>query len=723
MLDWTQAGDLLLNEPETEAVWPGYASATPGEHPPILFDPQSGRLAYPFLRPHLGKRPPFAPNHGPAPFLEPTANGAEPPGPGESGPTSLCPAPSRRQPYQIRAVPATIVLNERARDGSPLTDPNGELFVLAEEIAALQIDPARRVPLAIRANAQEDCVDLLLANALPDNRANHFLSKISLHIHFVQFDVQASDGVNTGFNYEQTIRPYTVEGERLVKEAAVGAMRVEITSTARFQPGVLVAVGLDRADGPEVRRITAIEDDALIFDRPLEQSHMVGESVSAEFVRYRWYPDAQTGTAYFHDHVNALRSWPHGLFGALIVEPPGSTYHHPQSGESLRSGPLADIRTDAVVSADIRGSFRELVLFAQDDNPRTKTADDSGGSFNLRVEPLAPRASDLSHLFSSRVFSDPATPILQAHLGDPLVIRGLVAGTNDVHTLHVDGHWWRIEPFEPTSPWANTVHLGISERADLYIPAAGGPQQQPGDYLYQNGRTTKVQTGNWGLLRVWPPGSAAESGLQPLPDRQPITETTPICPPGAPVRRFSVAAIDFPLPMLGDEPGKLFVLQEQKAALLSGGLPPEPLVLRVNRGNCLVVTLDNETATGPVSFYADLPAAAGTGLNVGRNLGEQTVLPGASGVYTYYAHPALGERAALVRDGGDPLTNPQLGLYGAVIVGPPGAVYTDPASGTEVSAGWRADVRQPDGSAYRDFVLFMQDEDTVIGTHLMPYTQ
>ena len=87
------------------------------------------------------------------------------------------------------------------------------------------------------------------------------------------------------------------------------------------------------------------------------------------------------------------------------------------------------------------------------------------------------------------------------------------------------------------------------------------------------------------------------------------------------------------------------------------------------------------------------------------------------------AHPALGERAALVRDGGDPLTNPQLGLYGAVIVGPPGAVYTDPASGTEVSAGWRADVRQPDGSAYRDFVLFMQDEDTVIGTHLMPYTQ
>ena len=723
VLEWTQAGDLLLNEPETKAVWPGYASATPGERPPILFDPQTGRLAYPFLRPHLGKRPPFAPNHGPAPFLEPTVNGAEPPGPGESGPASLCPKDTRGQPYQIRAIPATIVLNRTAKEGAPLTDPNGELFVLAEEAAALQADPTRRVPLAIRANAQEDCVDLLLANALPDNRANHFLSKISLHIHFVQFDVQASDGVNTGFNYEQTVRPYTVEGERLVKEATAGAAQVEISSTARFQPGVLVAVGLDRADGPEVRRIAAIEGDALLFDRPLEKAHAAGESVSVEFVRYRWYPDAQTGTAYFHDHVNALRSWPHGLFGALIVEPPGSTYHHPQSGAVLRSGPLADIHTDAIVSADIRGSFREMVLFVQDDNPRTKTSTDSGGSFNLRAEPLAPRAADAAHIFSSGVFSEPATPILQANLGDPLVIRGLVAGTNDVHTLHIDGHWWRTEAFDPTAPWANTAHLGISERADLYIPAAGGPQQQPGDYLYRNGRTAKVTAGSWGLLRVWPPGTDAESGLQPLPGRTPITTTQSICPVDAPVRRFAVAALDFPLTMLGEKTGKLFVLQEQKADLLAGMLPPQPLALRVGVGDCLAVTLANETDGGPVSFYADLPGLAGTGLNVGRNPGEQTVLPGASGVYTYYAHPALGERAALVLDGGDPLVNPRLGLYGALIVGPPGAVYTDPASGAAIAAGWRADVHLPDGSAYRDFALFLQDEDTVIGTHLMPYTQ
>ena len=725
VLDWVQEGALLLNEPESDAVWPGYAPANPGERRPILFDPATGKLAYPFLRPHLGKRPPFAPNHGPSPFLDPAVNGAEPPAPGASGPSSLCPASSRLQPYQIRAVPATVILNPATNGGAPLTDPSGELFVLADEAVAVQTDPARRVPLVIRANAQEDCVDLLLANSLPDNRENHFLSKVSLHIHFVQFDVQASDGVDTGFNYEQAMRSYTVEGERLVEGVAMGATRVTIAATARFRAGTLVAVGLERADGPEVRRIAAVEENALVFDRPLEKAHRANEYVSVEFVRYRWYPDAQTGTAYFHGHVNALRSWPHGLFGALIVEPPGSTYRNPQTGEALRSGPLADIHTNATVSADIRGSFREMVLFVQDDTPTTKTDRDSGGSFNLRAEPLAPRAANPAHIFSSRVYNDPVTPIFQANLGDPLVIRGLVPATNDVHTLQVDGHWWRIEPFDPASPWANTAHLGISERADLYIPAAGGPQQQAGDYLYQNGRTAKVREGSWGLLRVWPGGTEQESGLQPLPGRGPITTTQSICPVSAPVRRFAVAAVDFFLPMLGDKPGKLFVLQTQKAALLAGTLPPQPLVLHINLGDCLVVTLDNETATGAVSFDADLPAAAGSGLNVGRNPTEQTVLPGATGVYTYYAHPALGERAALVRDGGDPLTNAHLGLYGAVVVGPVDAVYTDPASGADISdaASWRADVHLPDGSAYRDFALFFQDEDTVIGTHLMPYTQ
>jgi hypothetical protein len=91
------------------------------------------------------------------------------------------------------------------------------------------------------------------------------------------------------------------------------------------------------------------------------------------------------------------------------------------------------------VTADITGSFRELLMFIQDDNPLTKVGDGSGGTLNLRAEPLARRGGDPAQLFSSQVHGDPATPLLEAYVGDPLLVRNLVAGTNDVHTWHSTG--------------------------------------------------------------------------------------------------------------------------------------------------------------------------------------------------------------------------------------------------------------------------------------------
>ena len=171
----------------------------------------------------------------------------------------------------------------------------------------------------------------------------------------------------------------------------------------------------------------------------------------------------------------------------------------------------------------------------------------------------------------------------------------------------------------------------------------------------------------------------------------------------------------------------MFVLEEDKGAVLSGSRAPEPLVLRVNVGDCLTVRLSNETADGPVSFHADMLAYDPTdslGVSAGLNP-PQAVLPGDAGTYTYYAHPELGETAALVRDWGNVIVNPGLGLYGAIIVGPLGATYTDPVTGEDMSlkAGWKVDVHPPSGSSYRDFALFIQEEDEVIGTHLMPYAE
>ncbi|MDQ6928183.1 MAG: multicopper oxidase domain-containing protein, partial [Actinomycetota bacterium] len=203
VFDWQREGDRYLGEAETTDAWPNYTPRAPGTRRPILFDPVTGKPAYPMLQPHLAKRPPFAPNHGPAPFLDPFHSGADPPAPGENGPASTCPAGTHLKQFNINVINVPVPLSTK----DDIVDPNGELYVLRQDVDAVRADPAKRVPLALRANAGEDCIDGLLRSELSDDAENP-LSKVSLHVHFMQFDVQGSDGVDTGFNYEQTVRPF-----------------------------------------------------------------------------------------------------------------------------------------------------------------------------------------------------------------------------------------------------------------------------------------------------------------------------------------------------------------------------------------------------------------------------------------------------------------------------------------------------------------------------------
>ena len=105
--DWAKEDDLYLGEPETFVKWakykPAWMGIEPGERPAILFNPLTGKLAYPSMRPHFGKRPPFSPGKNPAPFLEPIHsqdngdNSANVARAGENGPWSLCPRDSVRR--------------------------------------------------------------------------------------------------------------------------------------------------------------------------------------------------------------------------------------------------------------------------------------------------------------------------------------------------------------------------------------------------------------------------------------------------------------------------------------------------------------------------------------------------------------------------------------------------------------------------------------------------
>ncbi len=281
---------------------------------------------------------------------------------------------------------------------------------------------------------------------------------------------------------------------------------------------------------------------------------------------------------------------------------------------------------------------------------------------------------------------------------------------------------------------------------------AGGFQGMPGDYIHFNGRSSHFAEGGWGIVRVL---DKQVSDLKQLPsgtksEEIPVVAKN-VCPADAPVKAFNVVSLDRPLKLnpkapeaievdferkiiMNNPEGKIFALEEE-VSKVAADVMPNPLTLRVNLGDCIKVNLKNKMANSRASFFA--PGLAfdpkdSLGLNVGNNPGDQTIRPGETRTYTYYAHPDNKETTSLVWDGGNIVTNPRNGLYGAVIVGPKGSKYRDPVSGEDLSQknAWRADVivdrSLPENAgkvSYRDVALFFQDEDNIIGTSFMPYIQ
>ncbi len=739
VLDWERDGNVYMNEPETEEVWPNYASETPGERVPFEFAPDTGKLAWPFLRPHLAMRPPFAPNHGPAPYMEPfiQANGV-PAAPGANGDNSLCPAGAPQRLYKIHAIQTEIPVT------SGITDPDGMIFVVQENEVRARSDPDFKEPLAIRAN-QGDCVDIILVNELEETGEGAELSKTNIHIHFVQFDVQASDGVISGASYEQSPRPFIDPGMSfsLMEDVPAGATRITLDDTSSFHVGTTIGVGMDESTSIfEAAVIESIDGNTLNLAEPLMNNHSAGEDVSVEFVRYRWYVARQNGAIYFHDHVDALARWGHGLFGALIAEPTGATYHDPVTGEEILSGTQADIHVEGQVVPGLDGSFREFVLFMNDNNPFT------GSSFNLRAEPLftdSARGRGPTNLaFSSVMYGDPHTPLLNTYLGDPIMFRLLTSATEEIHPFHITGHTFRQERFREESPGMTVFGVGISERFNAYIAAAGGAAGQPGDYLYYNGAERHFREGSWGILRVY---DTLQPDLQPLPGREPppegagfpllthTGEAPPVanyagdpCPADAPLRTFDVSAIERPIMFndvanLGIRSGKMYALDADVQAILSGNMRPEPLAIRANHGDCIVVNFTNRMETSAASFHIDALAfnpQGSLGITLGFNP-DSTALPGQSRTYRYYADSEIG--TVLIRDFGNIFRNPREGLYGALIIEPEGSEYFHPYTGQPLHSGLAAVIRNPQVGDFREFVTIFHDSDPDIGLFVMPYDQ
>src|SRR4051794_13606697 len=755
--DWkiagTSAAPLYLGAPGDPTVFPDSVQVIPGQpnllavdaghlvgdRPAVLFDPNNGRPAYPMLRANIGKRPPFtAVGHSGSPYL---GNNAAQAATSSTDPFAkrtdgLCPAGRKLRTYNVVAIGKSI------QRTPSLVDPEGKLFVLAHDKAATYADATKTDPLAIRAN-QGDCVAITLTNEIPDASAFDHFSKVEMHIHHVQFDVQGSDGVSTGYAFEHSVRPYTVTDPSLTAAVVKGATVLHLTDVTKFietdangkpsQPWLAVGEGLESIDIHQIRAVDAT-NKTITLATAVNSAHAAGEFAGDEYVQYRWYPDVLLDNIFWHDHVDGIHGWGHGLVGQLIVEPKGSTYHDPKTGAEVDSGTLVDIHTSSPLSPGlVNGSFRELALWTINDN-------DAGAysTLNLKANPLVDRP-DKANQFSSYTYGDPLTPLPRLYPDDPLVVRALSVSPT-VDTLHFQGGKTLLEPRETDGTIIDTIHAGISEKFTMILNGSRPDlQMQPGDYLYNNGIDTHTQQGAWGIVRVLPgkvsdlqplpgvatPGSSytlpASTGAVPPPTASPGNP----CPTGSPTRRFNVSAMDRSATFNGARTG--YVPNGDVAAVKARTKPMVPLVLHVVAGECVTVNVTNLLTT-PVGFsVGKLDRQAGSGgVNVGFD-SDQNVAPNATRSYVYYVPTThIGTAAIADLSGGATLKN---GLYGTVVVAPPSKVaglpteFSDPVTGMPRDIGPQVIVHVPGGSPqdYRDFTVAIADDDAAIGQDFMPY--
>ena len=481
VIDWVWDGNKAMSEkeatigpnPKYHPEWQGY---TPGERRAIWFEPKSGKVAWPWLTPHFGKRVPFAPDHNPAPWLEMIHvdedgnRTVDPAKPGENGRWSLCPDRAGSRKYNVHFIKLPIELSAAQGDEPAVVDPNGLLYVVHEEEEAIRGNNDLKYPLVFRANMY-DCMDWTLTSEWEDDDVTNFQSsKINTHFHFVQFDNQASDGVISGFSYEQSMRPFTMfekkkdkglpipMNSKFTKAAKKGENTIHLTNAHQYHVGTLVLVGADNVGGNEIRRIVSIggsgaasaapagegevytvkpgdtlgeianargmtsaelaalnnlgdknlifvgqtlklpgegqassgdaggEGETLTFAKPLENDHPVGDIVTVEFVRQRFWADADVGSVFCHDHAFGGTTWPHGAVCTFLIEPFGSTWHDPKTGDPIRTGPVADIHTVERVGHDVAGSFRELMVHVMDTVPHTVNVVTAGNPPGQPVE-------------------------------------------------------------------------------------------------------------------------------------------------------------------------------------------------------------------------------------------------------------------------------------------------------------------------------------------------
>ncbi len=208
------------------------------------------------------------------------------------------------------------------------------------------------------------------------------------------------------------------------------------------------------------------------------------------------------------------------------------------------------------------------------------------------------------------------------------------------------------------------------------------------------------------------------------------------CCPDEDVKVFEIAAVQAKIYYnkygWNDPQARFFVMKEEieKVGSLDeyirrvecGIIRPEPLVIRVNAGDCIEIRLTNflpkyiegnefqlKTLTDIVVYHIHLVKFDTIVSDVAANGWNN--LAGARKCETlierFFANEELN--TVFFHDHLFANVHQQHGLFGALIVEPAGAVFLDPKNGEELKYGTNAVIRTADGKSFREFTLFLHD--------------
>lgn len=540
--------------------------------------------------------------------------------------------------------------------------------------------------------------------------------------------------------YVRKVESGRIQAEPLVIRANAGDC-IELRTT-NLLPEYLEASPFQLRTRTDIvgHHVHLVKFDTIVSDGAANGWNHIAGARQYETLVERFFADEELRTVFFHDHLFANSHQQHGLFGALIIEEAGATFHDVKNGRKLKSG------TKAVIRRRDGTSFREFalllhdfaLLFDREGNPLNPpevpgSHDDPGVmGINYRAEPMRERlkrGEDPAYLFSSLVHGDPATPILETYPGDEIVIRLLDGAHEEQHAFNIAGMSWKKEIADVNSPLAASQTLGISEAFNLRITKP----YQAGDYLYYSGGIDDAWLGLWGIIRAY---DKRQKHLKPLCRRQNRMLPLPPCPGmNDVVRKYEIAAIqmDIAYNRYGDHDpnGLLFVPLEQLDLVLAGKIEPKPLILRANAGDWIEVTLYNALNPEEPVPYFDYPRVpldkkhcpsrrvslnpqflqynpvCDSGINVGYNNREQTVGIGESKKYLWRADEEYG--ACILQSFGDMRNHRYHGLFGAVIVEPAGAQWYRNFTKKPGDYEQAAVITAPGIESFRECVLFIQN--------------